>query len=232
MQRFLYIIFFSALIAGCNDNSATTLTDSRKDRKEKSSNDPEFQAGELDTLGLAEFMAIKAARFRESNMVDGNISITENEIALDTSGWAEYKRTTAKIAPHDFESPTPREKIRIESNKPNDSQISTPRKKGTAVRQDVSKVEKKSSDNSEVTQVPARPTKEKKDVNKSVSKKTKGAIIGAATGAAAGAVINKRNRKAGAVLGGIIGAATGYGIGRHKDKKDTSAKGEKQTTDN
>ena len=232
MKRFLYMFFFSAWIAGCNDNSATTPTDSGTARTEKSNNDPESQAGELDTLGLAEFMAIKAARFRQSNMVDGNNSTTVNEIAVDTSGWAEYKKRTAKIAPHDIEVPTPREKITIESNKPNDSPISTPGKKGTAVRQDVSKVENKSPDNSEVTQVPASPTNKKKDENKSVSKKTKGAIIGAVSGAAAGAIINKRNRKAGAVVGGIIGAATGYGIGRHKDKKDTSAKGEKQTTDN
>src|SRR5690349_13418613 len=113
MQRFLYLLFFSAFIASCNDNSATTSTDSGTARIEKSSNDPELQAGELDTLGLAEFMAIKAARFRQSNMVDGNNS-KENEIALDTSGWADYKRMTAKVSPQDIEVPTPREKIKIE----------------------------------------------------------------------------------------------------------------------
>ena len=232
MQRFLYMLFYSALIAGCNDNSATTSTDSRIARAEKSSNDPESQAGEVDTMGLAEFMVLKAARFRQSDRVYGNNSTTKNEIAVDTSGWAEHKRKTSKIGHHGTKVPTAREKIRTESNKPNDSRISTPSKKRTAERQDVSKVENKSPDHSEVTQVPASPTKEEKDVKKRISKKTKGAIIGAATGAAAGAVINKRNRKAGGVVGGIIGGAIGYGVGRHKDKKDTSAKEEKQTTDN
>jgi hypothetical protein len=237
MQRFLYIIMFSALIAGCNNNSATTAKESTA-----AGEDLQLKPGEtyfdttrsvnMDTLGLAEFLAIKAARFPESNRVYPNISTERNEINVDTLGWAEYKRRRAKTDRQPVEVPTPQQEITTESKKPNSSRNSTTSKKETAAHQSVSEVENKSPDHSKVAGAPADQTKEKKDANKHVSNKTKGAIIGAVTGAAAGAVINKRNRKAGGVVGGILGAATGYGIGRHKDKKDTAAKRGKQTTDN
>jgi hypothetical protein len=54
------------------------------------------------------------------------------------------------------------------------------------------------------------------------SKSAKGAVIGGVGGAVLGGVVNKRNRAAGAVIGGILGAGVGYGIGKSKDKKDST----------
>ena len=249
MQQFLYIILFSALIAGCNDNSATTPNESRKIRTKKSANGLQLNAGEAyfdstgaanaDTLGMAEFLALKAARFRQSDRVEANNSknkannsIYKNEVNVDTLGSAEYKRTREKTERQPIEVPSRHQEITTASKKPYNSRNSTTSKKQAPERQSMSNAENNSPNDSAVAAVPAEQTKEKKEVNRHVSNKTKGAIIGAVTGAAAGAAINKRNRKAGGVVGGILGAATGYGIGRHKDKKDTAAKGGKQTPDN
>jgi hypothetical protein len=239
MQQFLYIILFSAFVAGCNDNSATTTRDSETAAKEKSAKNLQLNPGEtgfditnggnVDTLGLAEFLAIKAARFRQSDREYDNIS-TDRKMKVDTSGWAAYKRMRAKTDRQLIEVPAPQEEITTDSKRPNTSRNSTTSKNETAAQQSVPEVENKSAEHPEVAGTPADQTTAKKD--KHVSNKTKGAIIGAVTGAAAGAVINKKNRKAGGVVGGILGAATGYGIGRHKDKKDTAAKGGKQIPDN
>ena len=230
MQNFLYIVLFSALIAGCNSNSATTAQGSETTEKEKRGETGSDITGgaNVDTLGLAEFLAFKAARFPDANRVYATISTGRKEIKVDTLGWAAYKRTRVKTDSQPIEVPTSRQAITMEPRKPNSSRNSITSKKATDERQS-SEVENDSADQSAVAEAPR--TQEKKDVNKRTSNKVKGAIIGGVTGAAAGAVINKKNRKAGGVVGGILGAATGYGIGRHKDKKDTTAKEEKQIVD-
>jgi hypothetical protein len=231
MQNFLYIVLFSAMVAGCNSNSASTARELETTGKEKrGETDLNITGGvSFDTLGLADFLAFKAARFPDANKEYATISTARKKINVDTLGWAAYKRTRAKTDHQPIEVPTPQQDITMEPKKSNPSRNSTTSKKAKDEQQSVSEVENESADHSAVAEAPE--TEEKKDVNKRTSNKTKGAIIGAVTGAATGAVVNKKNRKAGGVVGGIIGAATGYGLGRRKDKKDTSAKGEKQTTD-
>lgn len=231
MQNFLYIILFSVLIAGCNSNSATTARESETAEKEKRG-ETDFNitdGARVDTLGLAEFLSFKAARFPEANRVHDHVSTGRKKIIVDTSGWAEYKRSKAKTAREPIADANLHQETTIESRKHNNSQNSTTGKKETAGQQGVSESENNAAAHSEVAGAPK--TKEKKDETKRTSNKVKGAIIGGVTGAATGAVVNKKNRKAGGVVGGIIGAATGYGIGRRKDKKDTTAKGEKQVID-
>lgn len=234
MQKFIYIVLFSALIAGCNNNSATGTRESRTAGKEMQGETDSDKTGgvNFDTLGLADFLAFKAARFPEANRVYATIPTGRKAIKVDTLGLAEYKRTRAKTARQSIKVPTSQQDITMDSEKSNSSRNSTTSKKETDGQQSVSKVENKPADRSEVAQAPQ--TKEKKDATKRVSNKTKGAIIGAVSGAATGAIVNKKNRKTGAVVGGILGAATGYGIGRHKDKKDTAANREQitDTTDN
>jgi hypothetical protein len=234
MQKLLYIVLFPALLAGCNNNSATTASESETAEKEKRGETDINVTGDLkiDTLGLAEFLSMKAARFPEANRVYATISTGKKDIKVDTLGWAEYKRRKAKADRDPIDVATRQKETTIESSKPNPSRNTTTSRKGPVARQTVPEVENKSADSSNVTAVPADGTAEKKDVNKRTSNKVKGAIIGGVTGAAAGAVINKKNRKASGVVGGILGAAVGYGIGRHKDKKDTTVKREKQITDN
>ena len=231
MQKFLYIVLFSAVIAGCNSNSASTareLETAEKEKREETNLDAKGEVS-FDTLGLADFLAFKAARFPDANREYTTISTGRKKIKVDTLGWAAYKRTRAKTDRQPIEVPTPQQDITMESKKPNPSRNSTTSKNPPDEQQGVSEVENESADHSAVAEAPQ--TKEKKDVKKRTSNKVKGAIIGGVTGAATGAVVNKKNRKAGGVVGGIIGAATGYGIGRRKDKKDTTAKGEKQITD-
>jgi len=59
-------------------------------------------------------------------------------------------------------------------------------------------------------------------------------VIGGASGAAAGAAIAKDNRLAGALIGGLLGAGGGYVIGanvdKHKDKDETAAKKDAETS--
>ena len=231
MQNFLFIVLFSALIAGCNSNSATTARELETAENEKRGETDLKTTGGInfDTLGLAEFLAFKAARFPDANRVYATISTGRKKINVDTLGWAAYKSTKVKTDSQPIEASIPRQDITMEPRKPNASQNSTTSKRAGDEQQRVSEVENDSADHSAVAGAPR--TKEKKDETKRVSNKTKGAIIGGVTGAATGAVVNKKNRKAGAVVGGILGAATGYGIGRRKDKKDTTTTKEKQFTD-
>jgi|GEM_PF-6294457 len=231
MQKFLYIVLFSAVIAGCNSNSATTPRELETAEKEEQGETDRDNAGgvRFDTLGLADFLAFKAARFPDANREYTTISTGRKKIKVDTLGCAAYKRTRVKTDRQPIEVPTPQQDITMESKKPNPSRNSTTSKNPKDEQQSVSEVENESEDHTAVAE--ASETKEKKDVKKRTSNKTKGAIIGAVTGAATGAVVNKKNRKAGAVVGGILGAATGYGIGRRKDKKDTAVIKEKQITD-
>src|SRR5436305_13356170 len=53
MQQFLYIILFSILMAGCNDNSATSTTESRTAGTKKQEKDRSSKSGDasFDTTG-------------------------------------------------------------------------------------------------------------------------------------------------------------------------------------
>jgi hypothetical protein len=234
MKQFLYIFFLGVVMASCNDNTASAGKESSTTVNEDNVNDDasgNMQPGandvDVDTLGMAEFLAMKAAeaaRQRSNGGQFDNIQssgITDvNGVNVDTIGFAEFKRLKAETASRNYEDSIKRAGIIAERRRANASRNI---ESGTTERSSKASTSKKetgsSNDKDVVSETPA-PVKEKKGW----SKKAKGAVIGAATGAAAGAVINKKNRGVGGVVGGIIGGAAGYGVGRHKDKKDEAKK--------
>ena len=131
-------------------------------------------------------------------------------------GFAAFKRQKAEMARQSYEDSIKRAEIIAERKRYNAARNSSNNRTSGGSKQSQSTQQDATSEN-EVGEN-SDTIKEKKGW----SKKAKGAVIGAATGAAAGAVINKKNRKVGGVVGGVVGAAAGYGIGRHKDRKDTT----------
>jgi hypothetical protein len=247
MKQFLYIVFLAAVIAGCSDNTETAGRESTTTVKEEPTNEvgsntvqSDVHEVNVDTLGMAEFLALKAAqaaRHSQSTGIQSNDRNDANDVNVDTVGFAEFKRSRAETAREAYEDSIRRAEIianrraqTAENAKTNtSSRTSKPANSKRTSKQSKSRDETVTSDQTELAKETPAPAKQKKGW----SNKAKGAVIGAATGAAAGAVINKKNRGVGGVVGGVVGAATGYGIGRHKDKKDTVRKEEliQDTTD-
>jgi hypothetical protein len=236
MKQLLNIFLLAAVIAGCSDNTPTAGKESKTTVKEESANDQASNSEQsdihevnVDTIGMAEFLAMKAAEageHRQSNGIQSNGITDINDVNVDTLGFAEFKRLKAETARQAYEDSIRRAEIianrresitNAEKNATARNSRTTPKR---VSKQSKSTDEIASSDQTEVAKKTPDTVKEKKGW----SNKAKGAVIGAATGAAAGAIINKKNRKVGGVVGGVVGAAAGYGIGRHKDKKDTVRK--------
>ena len=97
MKQFLYIFLLAVVTAGCADNQATgeeeskTTVNSKKtgDDIQSSSMEPGSDDVDVDTIGLAEFLAWKAAK---AGLTD------ENDIKADTTGFTEFKRSKAKTS--------------------------------------------------------------------------------------------------------------------------------------
>ena len=225
MKQFIYLLFFAAAFAGCNDNAATVGKESKTTVNQEPESDEALNTTEpgandvnVDTIGMAEFLALKAAaaRHSQSNGIASNDGTDVNDINVDTLGFAAFKRQKAELARQSYEDSIRRSEIIAERKKYNTQQRSSKTsttEKSAATRKST---DTESADETKVAEKPADTVKEKRGW----SNKAKGAVIGAATGAAAGAVIHKRKRGVGGVVGGVVGAAAGYGIGRHKDKKD------------
>ena len=98
MKQFLYIFLLAGVTAGCSDNQATveeeskTTVNRKKPADDQQSNtiEPGMDEVNVDTLGLAEFLAWKAAK---ADLTD------ENDIKVDTTGFTEFKRSKAKTTP-------------------------------------------------------------------------------------------------------------------------------------
>ena len=98
MKQFLYIFLLAVVTAGCSDNQATVEEESKTTvNKEKPADDlksntiePGIDDVDVDTIGLAEFLAWKAAK---ADLTD------ENDKKVDTTGFTEFKRSKAKTAP-------------------------------------------------------------------------------------------------------------------------------------
>jgi hypothetical protein len=225
MKQFIYLFFLAAVFAACSDNAETAGRESKTTVNQEPENDvasistePGANDVNVDTIGMAEFLALKAAaaRHSQSNGLTSNDITDVNDINVDTLGFAAFKRQKAETARQSYEDSIRRAEIIAERKKYNtegNTRTGTT-KKSAAKKQSTDNTV--SADETGVAEKPADTVKEKRGW----SKKAKGAVIGAATGAAAGAVINKKNRKVGGVVGGVVGAAAGYGIGRHKDKKE------------
>ena len=231
MKQFIYLFSFVILLAGCSDSATVGKESKTTVKEEKSAADletaniePGINDVDVDTIGMAEFLAMKAAevaRSRQSNGIASN-DISDgvvNDINVDTIGFAEFKRQRAETARRAYEDSVRRAEMLAERRNHNasgNSKTSTPRR-APQVRESA---EEREPDQTKVAERSTEPVKEKKGW----SNRAKGAVIGAATGAAAGAVIHKKKRGVGGIVGGVVGAAAGYGIGRHKDRKDTARK--------
>jgi hypothetical protein len=95
MKQFLCILLLAAVTAGCSDNQASveeeskTTVNRKKPADELQSNTIEAGTNDVnvDTIGMAEFLALKAAE------------ADENDISDDTTGFTAFKRSKAKTAP-------------------------------------------------------------------------------------------------------------------------------------
>ena len=101
MKPFIYIFLFAVVAAGCSDNQATVEEESKTTVNRKKGAD-ELQSNtikrdiddeDVDTIGMAEFLALKATVARQgSDLTD------ENDPNVDTTGFSAYKRSKAKTA--------------------------------------------------------------------------------------------------------------------------------------
>src|SRR5215210_6115877 len=97
MKQFLYIFLLAVVTAECSDNQATgekeskTTVNRKKPADDQQSNniEPGMDEVNVDTLGLAEFLAWKAAK---ADLTD------KNDIKVDTTGFTEFKRSKPKTA--------------------------------------------------------------------------------------------------------------------------------------
>ncbi len=97
MKQFLYIFLLSVVTAGCSDNQAKveeeskTTVNRKKPAGDLQSNtiEPGIDDVDVDTIGLAAFLAWKAAK--------ANLNHTKG-IKIDTTGFTEFKRSNTKTA--------------------------------------------------------------------------------------------------------------------------------------
>ena len=93
MKQFLYILLLAGVTGGCSDNQAavegesktTAIRKKAPDDLKLNSTDPALNDVNVDTIGMAEFLALKAAE------------ADENDINDDTTGFSAFKRSKAKI---------------------------------------------------------------------------------------------------------------------------------------
>src|SRR5688500_13309810 len=121
MKQFLNIFLLAVVIAGCSDNSPTAGKESKTTVKEESANDErstslqsDINEVNVDTIGMAEFLAMKAAeaeRYRQSDGIQSNDLTDINGINVDTIGFAEFKRLKAETARQAFEDSVRRAEI-------------------------------------------------------------------------------------------------------------------------
>ena len=104
MKQFLYIIFLGVVLAGCSDNQVTAEEESKKNvkRAKPAEDGPSntIESGiddiDADTIGMAEFLALKAsvaAKYRQAKGLTD-----ENEENEDTTGFTAFKRSKATNA--------------------------------------------------------------------------------------------------------------------------------------
>ena len=91
MRQFLYILLLAVMTAGCSDNQATVEGESKATRdRQKPADDLQSNSKEpgvnVDTIGMAEFLALKA------------LEADENDISDDTTGFSAFKKSKAKAA--------------------------------------------------------------------------------------------------------------------------------------
>jgi hypothetical protein len=101
MKQFIYVLALMIVTAGCSDNQATveeglestvTVDDPagtpKSNRIERGVNDVD-----VDTIGMAEFLALKATKYKEENHLDDG-----DDVNVDTTGFVEYKISKEKTA--------------------------------------------------------------------------------------------------------------------------------------
>jgi len=106
MKQFLCILFL-AVLTGCSDNQATVEEESKTTvNREKSADDKSnttergINDVDVDTIGMAEFLALKAAVAANAKQ-----ATDENDINADTTGFTAYKRSKAKTAKRPCDCP-------------------------------------------------------------------------------------------------------------------------------
>ena len=104
MKQFLYIFLLAAAVEGCSDSQGTVEEESKttvnreKPAKDLQSNtiEPGIDDVDVDTIGMAEFLALKAvvaAKYKQvKDLTD------DNDVDIDTTGFREFKRSKTKTA--------------------------------------------------------------------------------------------------------------------------------------
>src|SRR5690349_19441243 len=106
MKKSFYVFVVAALATSCSDNvgtagteSKTTVTPAGSKESGSSSSDAAAMGVDVDTIGMAEFLALKAAQTARERRSDGiQSNDIHGDINVDTVGFADFKRMKAETA--------------------------------------------------------------------------------------------------------------------------------------